>query len=62
MEPTSKEIIESYPAGRCPNCGTKIPRDVVQWESCEHCENIFSSVYFEDDSEEFTKTIALPAS
>lgn len=38
----SAAIIGSYPDGECPDCGEKIPKDVVEGEACENCGHVFT--------------------
>lgn len=35
------KIKDSYPNGRCPDCGEPIPDDVVSGQECKNCGHVF---------------------
>ena len=35
-------VKNSYPNGKCPNCNTKIPHNLVEGDSCQTCDFEFS--------------------
>jgi hypothetical protein len=38
----SKEIVDSYENGECPDCGEEIPDNVSDGDSCCNCEHVFT--------------------
>ncbi len=40
-EVCNKEIKDSYPDGKCPDCGEQIPVDITDGDKCSNCGHIF---------------------
>ena len=47
----SSSIIRSYKDGVCPDCGLKIPLEVVSGQECQNCGHVFVMPHPSDDED-----------
>jgi hypothetical protein len=48
LDDVSKNIKDSYPDGKCPDCGESIPDNIVGGDKCSNCGHVFHSLDFKN--------------
>lgn len=41
LSEVSKNIKDSYPDGKCPDCGEQIPVNIIDGDKCPNCGHVF---------------------